>query len=147
MPSSSSVVLRPLSAAAQGAAYLLTHRSWTSRIGTGFRKWSFSRPRRCGIGTMVATGLEEDAARRGARAIRSSVLEADSAGRRLLESLGYVAVRVFREMRIALDAPPPAPEWPDGLRVVAFDPEHDALDFHTAHQEAFAEHWGHTPRD
>ena len=34
-----------LSRAAQGSAYLLTHRSWTSRIGTGFRKWSFSRPR------------------------------------------------------------------------------------------------------
>jgi mycothiol synthase len=100
-----------------------------------------------GIGTMVATGLEEDAARRGARAVRSSVHEADSAGRRLLESLGYVAVRVFREMRIELDAPPPAPEWPDGLRVVPFDPEHDARDFHAASEEAFAEHWGRTPRD
>ena len=42
----SSLSLSPLSAAAQGSAYLLTHRSWTSRIGTGFRKWSFSRPRR-----------------------------------------------------------------------------------------------------
>jgi mycothiol synthase len=100
-----------------------------------------------GIGTMIASGLEEDAARRGARAIQSSVFEADSAGRRLLESLGYVAVRVFREMRIALDAPPPAPRWPAGLRVVAFDPERDALDFHAAHQEAFADHWGHVPRD
>src|SRR3979490_2807659 len=40
----SSLCLRPLSAADQGSAYLLTHRSWTSRIGTGFRKWSFSRP-------------------------------------------------------------------------------------------------------
>ena len=38
--------LSPLSAAAQGSAYLLTQRSWTSRIGTGLRKWSFSRPRR-----------------------------------------------------------------------------------------------------
>src|SRR5215207_8550075 len=36
----------PVSAAAQGSAYLLTHRSWMSRIGTGFRKCSFSRPRR-----------------------------------------------------------------------------------------------------
>src|SRR4051794_28234349 len=44
--SSSIDFLSPLSAAAQGLAYLLTHRSWTSRIGTGFRKWSFSRPRR-----------------------------------------------------------------------------------------------------
>ena len=42
----SSLVLRSLSVAAQGSAYLLTQRSWTSRIGTGFRKWSFSRPRR-----------------------------------------------------------------------------------------------------
>lgn len=100
-----------------------------------------------GIGTLIATGLEQDAAHRGARRIQNSVLEADTAARRLLESLGYEAVRVFREMRIELDAPPPAPAWPDGLRVVAFDPEHGAREFHAAHQEAFADHWDHTPRD
>src|SRR6185312_8123053 len=44
--SSSSRFLSPVSVAAQGSAYLLTQRSWTSRMGTGFRKWSFSRPRR-----------------------------------------------------------------------------------------------------
>jgi GNAT superfamily N-acetyltransferase len=65
----------------------------------------------------------------------------------LLESLGYRAVRVFREMRIELEAPPPAPEWPDGLRVDAFDPDRDAREFHAAGQEAFADHWDHTPRD
>src|ERR687898_1276244 len=69
-----------------------------------------------GIGKLIATGLEEDAARRGARRIQNGVFEADSAARRLLESLGYGAVRVFRE-----------------LRVVPFDPEHDALKFHAAH--------------
>jgi mycothiol synthase len=100
-----------------------------------------------GIGTLIATGLEEDAARRGARRVQNSVLEADAAARGLLESLGYSAVRVFREMRIKLEAPPPAPEWPDGLRVVAFDPQRDALEFHAAHQEAFADHWEHPPRD
>jgi mycothiol synthase len=100
-----------------------------------------------GVGTMLASGLEEDAARLGAHAIRNSVLEADSAGRGLLESRGYVAVRIYREVRITLDAPPPIPDWPDGLRVVPFDPAHDARDFHAAHQEAFAEHWGHTPKD
>src|SRR6478672_10820693 len=42
----SSLDLRPLSSAAHGSAYLLTHRSWTSRIGTGLRKCNFSRPRR-----------------------------------------------------------------------------------------------------
>ena len=99
-----------------------------------------------GIGRLIATGLEQDAAGRGAQRIQNSVLEADSAARGLLESLGYVAVRVFREMRIELDAPPPAPRWPAGLRAVAFDPERDAGDFHAAHQEAFADHWGHAPR-
>jgi mycothiol synthase len=100
-----------------------------------------------GIGQLIATGLEEAAARRGARRIQNSVLEADSAARRLLESLGYRAVRVFRELRIELESRPPAPEWPDGLRVVPFDPKHDAHEFHAAHQEAFAEHWEWMPRD
>ena len=61
--------------------------------------------------------------------------------------VGYGAVRVFRELRIDLEVPPPAPEWPDGLRVVPFDPERDAPEFHAAHQEAFADHWDYTPRD
>ena len=100
-----------------------------------------------GIGTLIATGLEEDAARRGARRIQSNVFEIDPAARSLLESLGYRAVRVFRELRIELEGPPPSPEWPDGLRVVAFDPARDALEFHAAHQEAFADHWDYTPRD
>ena len=100
-----------------------------------------------GIGKLIATALEEDAGRSGARRVQNGVLEADSAARRLLESLGYGAVRVFRELRIELEAPPPTPEWPDGLRVVPFEPEHDAREFHAAHQEAFADAWDYTPRD
>jgi mycothiol synthase len=100
-----------------------------------------------GIGRLIATGLEEDAASHGARRIQNGVLEADSAACRLLESRGYSAVRVFREMRIELEAPPPPPEWPDGLRVAPFDPDRDAREFHAAHQEAFADHWDFTPRD
>ncbi len=61
--------------------------------------------------------------------------------------MGYDAVRVFRELRIELAAPPPAPVWPDGLRVVAFDPGRDALEFHAAQEEAFADHWEYAPRD
>jgi GNAT superfamily N-acetyltransferase len=100
-----------------------------------------------GIGRLIATELEADAARRGARRIQNAILEADAGAGRLLESLGYAAVRVFREMRIELSMPPPAPAWPDGLRVDPFDPERDAAAFHAAHQEAFADHWDHTPRD
>jgi len=100
-----------------------------------------------GIGRLIATELEEEAAGGGAARVQNAVLEADSAAGALLESLGYGAVRVFRELRVELDAPPPAPEWPDGLRAVPFDPEHDALEFHAANQEAFADAWDHTPRD
>jgi mycothiol synthase len=100
----------------------------------------------CGIGRLIATGLEQDAARGGAGRIQNAALEADSAARGLLESLGYGGVRVFRELRIELEAPPPAPEWPDGLRVVPFDPERDALAFYSAQQEAFADVWDFTPR-
>lgn len=100
-----------------------------------------------GIGSLLATALEEDAERGGARTVQNAVLEADSAARTLLESLDYRPVRVFREMRIELDAAPPAPEWPDGLHVAPFEPERDALEFHAAHEEAFADAWGHTPRD
>ena len=99
-----------------------------------------------GIGTLIAETLEREAAAGGARRVQNAVLEPDAAAHALLESLGYAAVRVFREMRIELDAPPPAPEWPDGLRVVPFDPERDARDFHAAQQEAFADHWEFTPR-
>lgn len=100
-----------------------------------------------GFGTLIATTLEEDAVHGGARRIQNSVLEADSGARKLFESLGYDAVRVFRELRIQLAAKPRTPEWPDGLRIVPFDPKRDALAFHAAHQEAFADHWEHTDRD
>lgn len=100
-----------------------------------------------GIGTLLATGLEQDAVRRGARRIQNVVYDTDLAARTLLASLGYRAVRVFRELRIELAAAPAAPEWPDGLRVVAFDPDRDGPAFHAAHQEAFADHWDFTSRD
>jgi GNAT superfamily N-acetyltransferase len=100
-----------------------------------------------GIGKLIATELEQHAARQGAGKIHSSVLEPDLAGRKLLESLGYGAVRVFRELRVELDAPPAAPEWPGGLHIVAFDPERDGRGFHAAQEEAFADHWEYTPRE
>jgi mycothiol synthase len=100
-----------------------------------------------GIGRLIATRLEEDAIRGGARRIKNSVFETDSGARALLESLGYDAVRVFRELRVELEAAPPAPEWPDGVQVVPFDPERDARAFHAAQQEAFADHWEYTSRE
>jgi GNAT superfamily N-acetyltransferase len=100
-----------------------------------------------GIGTELTGALEEIAQSRGARRVQSGIAEPDEAGRRLLAELGYRPVRVFREMRIELDAPPEPPVWPDGLLAGAFDPERDARAFHAAQQEAFADHWEHRQRD
>jgi mycothiol synthase len=100
-----------------------------------------------GIGKLLATAFERDAAARGARRIQNGVYELDAAACSLLQSIDYRAVRVFREMRIELAAPPPTPRWPEELRVAAFDLERDALAFHAAQQEAFADHWEYISRD
>ena len=55
-----------------------------------------------GIGTLIATGFEQDAARRGGRRLQNSILERDAAAHGLLESLGYGAVRIFREEGVDL---------------------------------------------
>lgn len=100
-----------------------------------------------GIGTLLATTIERHAAASGARRLQNGVYEVDTAACSLLQSIGYRAVRVFREMRIELTERPPQPGWPEGLHVAAFDPEHDARAFHAAQQEAFADHWEYVARD
>jgi GNAT superfamily N-acetyltransferase len=100
-----------------------------------------------GVGKLLATALERTAAARGARRLHNGVYEPDAAARRLLESIGYRPVRIYREMRIELTASPPIPTWPEGLRAADFDPERDALAFHAAQQEAFADAWEYTGRD
>ena len=79
--------------------------------GEPWRVEAYVHPEACGrgIGTLLATELEAEAARHGSHSVQNGVLEADSAACRLLESLGYRDVRVFRELRIELDAEPPAP--------------------------------------
>jgi mycothiol synthase len=49
-------------------------------------------------------------------------------------------LRRYYRMLIELDAPPPAPEWPDGLRVDTFELD-DAMAFHDAMTEAFEDEW------
>jgi mycothiol synthase len=100
-----------------------------------------------GIGTELVAALEGAAAGRGARLMQNGILEPDEAGHRLFAGLGYQPVRVFRELRIDLAAPPDPPDWPDGFVVDEFETDRDAAGFHAAQQEAFSDHWEYRPRD
>ena len=100
-----------------------------------------------GIGTLLATALEEDAAVGGAVRIQNAVLERDSAAARAAG-----VARLHRRARLPRAADrargaAPATRVAGRVRVAAFDPERDAREFHAAHQEAFADFWDFTPRD
>jgi mycothiol synthase len=64
----------------------------------------------------------------------------------LLEREGYTLARYFWTMRVTLDGAPAAPEWPAGVSVRVFVPGQDERAVFEAVEEAFADHWGHTPR-
>lgn len=68
------------------------------------------------------------------------------AARTLLERHGYRHVRTFWEMEIELDSEPPEPVLDDGLRLETFVAGNERAVF-DALEEAFRDHWGHTPAD
>lgn len=65
--------------------------------------------------------------------------------RDLLENNGYVAVRRWDRMQIDMDAPPPAPQLPDGIAIRSFRPDEDDRALYEAFEEAMADEWEHTP--
>jgi mycothiol synthase len=97
-----------------------------------------------GLGRQILRLGEERARERGATRVDDATLHADVRGRALLEDDGYVFVRAFLRMEIELDEPPAEPPVPDGLRLVALT-EADDPAVHAALEEAFADHWQHTP--
>ena len=106
-----------------------------------------------GIGTAMLHALEERARKEMELAepeqrvfIRNGMAIGDTVSREMHEAEGYKPIRFFWRMEIILDGTPPIPTWPDGVELRPFD-----LDAHTylvyrAHEEAFSDHWGHTPR-
>lgn len=68
--------------------------------------------------------------------------EADKA-KRLFENMGYRHIRSFHTMRINMDAPPPAPEWPESIALRIYNPEMDLEAVYRAVDESFSDHYGH----
>lgn len=105
-----------------------------------------------GIGTVMMRALESRAREELKLAdadlrvyIRNGMAIGDTIAREMHENEGYRPVRFYWRMEIALDAAPPAPVWPEGIELRSFvAAEHDRALFE-AHEEAFSDHWGHTP--
>jgi mycothiol synthase len=72
------------------------------------------------------------------------VTSGDAAGRRLLESRGYEAVRTYWRMSMPLGDNPPAPVWPEGVFVRSFDQERDTRAVYSLVQDAFGDNERHT---
>jgi mycothiol synthase len=104
--------------------------------------WMTVDPDFCGRGISTAlVGLAEARARElGGPTIKLGTFAENTAGRMLLEGLGYRDVRHYYEMRIELEGPPPDPEWPPGLEAIPFDLA-DARSLHAAINDAFAGEW------
>jgi mycothiol synthase len=69
----------------------------------------------------------------------------DEAARGILEREGFALVRVHWTMRIDQEEAPPAPEWPAGITLRTFVRGRDERATFDCVEEAFSDHWGHTP--
>jgi mycothiol synthase len=98
-----------------------------------------------GVGGTLVDLAEQRARERGAVAVQNTILAADEAAARLLGSRGYRPVRYFYRMALELGDEAAEPEWPAGIRVEPFD-ESQALAFHEAIEDAWQDHWDHSPR-
>ena len=98
-----------------------------------------------GVGGKLVDLAEARARERGATLVQNTVVSGDGAALEVLETRGYRSVRHFFRMAVELGDEPAEPEWPADLRVAAFD-ERDALAFHEAIEDAWQDHWGHSPR-
>ena len=67
--------------------------------------------------------------------------EADSA-KRLFEDMGYRQMRSSYQMQIDMLAPPPTPEWPDGISLRTYNPATDLEAVYRADIDAFRDHFG-----
>ena len=63
--------------------------------------------------------------------------------KKLFEDMGYRFIRSSYNMRINLETPPPAPEWPAGITLRIFNPETDLEAVYRAVDESFSDHYGH----
>jgi mycothiol synthase len=70
----------------------------------------------------------------------------DAAANEVMLCSGFNLVRHSYRMRIDFTEAPPAPVWPEGITLRAFNPERDLEAVAWADREAFRDHWGFVER-
>jgi mycothiol synthase len=77
--------------------------------------------------------------------IRNGMMIGDIASRQLHEAEGYRPIRFSWRMEIKLEEPPRAPIWPTEIELRPFVLEEHNHALFEADEEAFSDHFGHTP--
>ena len=105
-----------------------------------------------GIGTSMLRALEARAREEMKLAdsdlrvfIRNGMMAGDVRSCQMHETEGYRPIRFSWHMEIKLEAAPSAPVWPDRIELRPFVKEQHDQALFEAHEEAFSDHWGHTP--
>lgn len=106
-----------------------------------------------GIGSALMERMETRAhelcahAPEGARVVvELGIMPEDTAACQVCEQRGFEHVRTFWRMRVDLAEQPPAPQWPEGVTLRAFQIERDGRAVFETVEEAFSDHWGHVPQ-
>jgi mycothiol synthase len=107
----------------------------------------------CGIATALLRWAEERARRAiprapaGTRVVMLNWINSlDSAAHEVMVRSGFDLIRHSYRMCIDLAEAPPAPVWPEGITLRAFDPDRDLEAVAWADREAFRDHWGFVER-
>jgi mycothiol synthase len=77
--------------------------------------------------------------------IRNCMGLSDTRSHKMHRNEGYLPVRYSWRMEIQLNAPLPAPCWPDGVELRPYQPSEQSRVVFDTVDEAFRDHWGHTP--
>ena len=107
-----------------------------TRRGLGTALLRLAEARASEIDAGIAAGIEVS--------ITGAFSSANTGAQRLYEQAGYTPVRYFLHMHVDLDAPPETPQWPEGT-VRRFEPGRDERTMYDILNEAFEDHWEHTP--
>jgi mycothiol synthase len=103
-----------------------------------------------GIGTYLLQWAEERACKVMEEipadlrfAPRIGIHRAAESSKKLFDDMGYKLIRSTYQMQIDMDAPLPAPIWPEGISLRTYHPDTDTEAVYSAQDESFRDHFGH----